>query len=472
TQQRQRSQSTSEEGSTDEGSTTRCLCGETHNVGLMVQCDKCEVWQHCECMGLAEQDIPDQYYCEECRPENHARSYSSDGKAALIAQDKKAPKKRMTMNSQEASLSLEDVLAVVTPDDNTESNNATAVETKSLNNKSNDKKGRQNSGGTTGRRNNIGGAGRRQTNNKPRSRTSTPQPCDTPTLASTSANNTHTNQQSQQLEQQSYSTNLGSVLLNHFSAESRAASPPAKIRYPTSRMSISEMNRRAKQILEYISSIQVEMANKNFNNNNNNSNNNSNNKNNKNGIENDMTDLSTATSSIALSQESNTHPIAPLETISNNKTNRDKGNEDVIGAGTERKEEKRSRQHQQPTAIVIPEVRYQDGPSSSLSSASTIPLDDTQPGSPRLLDLNEDQEPSQAEEAINKNKKLRQEETSLEIMDMLTRELIKFQRKYGSGSYSHRRTQSQSDDQQQQLFQDEGRVTRSGNNGNGVRLGS
>ncbi|KAI8391475.1 uncharacterized protein BYT42DRAFT_195696 [Radiomyces spectabilis] len=62
---------TSEEESTDGGSVTRCVCGEIHNVGLMVQCDKCEVWQHCDCVGLTEERIPDHYYCERCHPENH-----------------------------------------------------------------------------------------------------------------------------------------------------------------------------------------------------------------------------------------------------------------------------------------------------------------------------------------------------------------------------------------------------------------
>ncbi|KAI8061622.1 hypothetical protein BC940DRAFT_133023 [Gongronella butleri] len=58
--------------------------------GLMVQCDACEVWQHCKCVGLQEEtDIPDQYYCELCRPSNHKlvkspgkrtkRYYSSEG---------------------------------------------------------------------------------------------------------------------------------------------------------------------------------------------------------------------------------------------------------------------------------------------------------------------------------------------------------------------------------------------------------
>lgn len=50
------------------------------------------------------------------------------------------------------------------------------------------------------------------------------------------------------------------MLFEYFSPRARASSPPAKYRNPHSRMSISEMNRRANQILEYISSIQVNMA--------------------------------------------------------------------------------------------------------------------------------------------------------------------------------------------------------------------
>lgn len=43
------------------------------NVGLMVQCDKCEVWQHCPCIGLEAEKIPKHYYCELCRPANNGR---------------------------------------------------------------------------------------------------------------------------------------------------------------------------------------------------------------------------------------------------------------------------------------------------------------------------------------------------------------------------------------------------------------
>ncbi|ORZ14726.1 hypothetical protein BCR42DRAFT_57299 [Absidia repens] len=619
--QRRRSQSTTDEGSSDEGSITRCLCGETHNSGLMVQCDKCEVWQHCECMGLAEEDIPDQYYCEECKPENHAsskmpngrtqRSYSSEGKPAPNPQDKKTPKKRMTMNSQEASLSLEDVLAVrqalgfnhnnprtskspsmspttaykepdyvpgisakrkrqesssktkaenqdikqdpsppaalpplsetvtaneldnadenkdkkqtmdpmkgidsikntsasrstkakrnatgrsrvVTPNDNPEKR-LPPTDGKPSSVKATDKKGRH-SGGVVGRRNNTANssATKRQSN-KPRSRTSTPQPNESssPLIASAvsqiPSENHHPHhhhhhhqhhqhyhhpphhqhhhyqqqQQHQQQQQQQFqtcTTNSASALFDHFSKGSRATSPPAKIRYPTSRMTISEMNRRAKQILEYITSLQVEMANKSsaF----------GSSKNNESQCEQGKAEKSVpglSSSALAFQQQN----ICPTTTAKPNISN---GCDAIDTPGGQKNTE-------HPTSIVIPEVRYHDGPSSSLSSASTIPLDDNNPASPcmDLLDDGDRGELSQAEDAILKNKQKQRNETSLDIMDILTGELIKFQRKFGSGSYSHRRTQSHhseasSSTQQQPQLQDEGRVTRSGNNGNGVRL--
>ena len=39
----------------------------------MVICDKCEAWQHNECMEISEnsEDLPEQYYCELCKPQDH-----------------------------------------------------------------------------------------------------------------------------------------------------------------------------------------------------------------------------------------------------------------------------------------------------------------------------------------------------------------------------------------------------------------
>ncbi|KAI9261136.1 hypothetical protein BY458DRAFT_491566 [Sporodiniella umbellata] len=48
------------------GSVTICVSGQSNNKELMVQCEKCEVWQHCPCIGLKVENIPKRYYCEVC----------------------------------------------------------------------------------------------------------------------------------------------------------------------------------------------------------------------------------------------------------------------------------------------------------------------------------------------------------------------------------------------------------------------
>lgn len=39
----------------------------------MICCENCEAWQHNECMEVSENDdeLPDEYYCEQCKPGNH-----------------------------------------------------------------------------------------------------------------------------------------------------------------------------------------------------------------------------------------------------------------------------------------------------------------------------------------------------------------------------------------------------------------
>lgn len=55
----------------------RCICGEYEEEEDverdMICCDNCLAWQHNDCMGLtfAKGSEPDQYYCEQCRPQNH-----------------------------------------------------------------------------------------------------------------------------------------------------------------------------------------------------------------------------------------------------------------------------------------------------------------------------------------------------------------------------------------------------------------
>jgi len=66
-----------EEDDDDEAEAIRCVCGDNSDDvegRAYIACDSCEVWQHNDCMGvpLAEDLQPDHYFCEQCRPEEHA----------------------------------------------------------------------------------------------------------------------------------------------------------------------------------------------------------------------------------------------------------------------------------------------------------------------------------------------------------------------------------------------------------------
>ncbi|KAK9431572.1 transcription factor S-II, central domain-containing protein [Lipomyces doorenjongii] len=67
-----------EEEEKEEESYVRCVCGleatdPEDDKPLMAQCEECLCWQHPECtMGIADEaEVPDQYFCERCRPELH-----------------------------------------------------------------------------------------------------------------------------------------------------------------------------------------------------------------------------------------------------------------------------------------------------------------------------------------------------------------------------------------------------------------
>ncbi|GCB65553.1 hypothetical protein scyTo_0011887, partial [Scyliorhinus torazame] len=55
-----------ENGNEKDDDVIRCICGLYKDEGLMIQCEKCMVWQHCDCMRVTA-DVG-HYLCEQCDP--------------------------------------------------------------------------------------------------------------------------------------------------------------------------------------------------------------------------------------------------------------------------------------------------------------------------------------------------------------------------------------------------------------------
>ncbi|KAI8896463.1 hypothetical protein BC833DRAFT_597364 [Globomyces pollinis-pini] len=115
---RRRTKRSRKQESTDEDDeVTRCVCGTTEsNSNIMIQCESCSVWQHCDCMNLSAKKLPKNYWCEECRPDNHPYYQLFQPKPAAnkrpslgdsfwdLERVSKQPKKRGTLNSRVADL--------------------------------------------------------------------------------------------------------------------------------------------------------------------------------------------------------------------------------------------------------------------------------------------------------------------------------------------------------------------------------
>lgn len=47
---------------------------------MFIQCDSCKVWQHGGCVGIMDEaSTPDEYFCEDCRPDFHQLGKAPNG---------------------------------------------------------------------------------------------------------------------------------------------------------------------------------------------------------------------------------------------------------------------------------------------------------------------------------------------------------------------------------------------------------
>jgi hypothetical protein len=190
-------------------------------------------------------------------------------------------------------------------------------------------------------------------------------------------------------------TTISHALFQHFTQSARESSLPARIRLPSHRMSIPDMNKRANQILEYICSMQVELA------------------------TNKRRKLEAEEDEEEEEQEMKKRQLIDAQI-----------SEAMTKVAMQLDKEENEKENRRPTPILIPGKKFDslDSCSSSLSSASTIPLEEED----RLL--NDDTEKSVAEEALER---INKPKSSMEMMDILTRQVITFQRRFGGSFNSH-----------------------------------
>ncbi|CAI4052957.1 hypothetical protein SKDZ_16G0950 [Saccharomyces kudriavzevii ZP591] len=92
------------EGEDEEGE-TRCICGELDtpdDSGFFIQCEQCSAWQHGYCVSITQDNAPDKYWCEQCRPELHQLFTTDTGEPRSIykpVQEKKRQSRRRARNA-------------------------------------------------------------------------------------------------------------------------------------------------------------------------------------------------------------------------------------------------------------------------------------------------------------------------------------------------------------------------------------
>ncbi|KAJ2782462.1 SET domain-containing protein 3 [Coemansia javaensis] len=75
----------------------RCICDIDDDDGFTIQCENCMVWQHAMCVDVEQDNVPDEYLCEQCNPrrldvkkavERQKRRLNSENKVAKEARKK------------------------------------------------------------------------------------------------------------------------------------------------------------------------------------------------------------------------------------------------------------------------------------------------------------------------------------------------------------------------------------------------
>lgn len=71
----------------------------------MLCCERCEFWQHLECMDIPENPMLKQYFCERCEPVNHTKLLEEIKRGEQPREDRRREREQaeMEMNPKRAT---------------------------------------------------------------------------------------------------------------------------------------------------------------------------------------------------------------------------------------------------------------------------------------------------------------------------------------------------------------------------------